>query len=155
MEKDLFGFEELEKSFKRLQKKYPNAVDAMLMAQAQAVSKKTKANTPVKTKKLRNSWRVKKVKEYKGGKVRVVRIQSNANHAHLVEYGHETYTTGGRKGKVARLNGVQRSVRGIKKHGRVEGKNMLADAMKEAQTRFYGEAQKTLDKLIDNEDLTV
>ena len=60
--KDVFGFDELEKSFKRFEKNYPDKADALLMAQGQAVNRKTKSLTPVKTKKLRNSWRLKKVK---------------------------------------------------------------------------------------------
>ena len=152
-DKDLFGFDELEKSFKRLEKRYPNQADAMLMAQGQAANKRTKALTPVKTKKLRNSWRLKKVKLYKSGTVRVVRVQSTAPHAHLVEYGHEMYTTGGRKGKVGKYNAVQRNVRGIKKHKRVEGTHMLEYAVTEAGRRFPLNAQKMLDKLIESEGL--
>lgn len=76
--KDVFGFDELEKSFKRFEKNYPDKADALLMAQGQAVNRKTKSLTPVKTKKLRNSWRLKKVKLYKGGTVRVVRIQTGS-----------------------------------------------------------------------------
>ena len=87
--KDVFGFDELEKSFKRFEKKYPDKADALLMTQGQAVNRRTKSLTPVKTKKLRNSWRLKKVKLYKGGTVRVVRIQTRAPHGHLVELGHE------------------------------------------------------------------
>ena len=75
---DVFGFDELKKAFERCEKRYPDYADALLMAQGQAVNKRTKALTPVRTKKLRNSWRLKKVKLYKGGKVRVVRIQSAA-----------------------------------------------------------------------------
>ena len=154
--KDVFGFDELEKSFKRLEKRYPNQADALLMAQGQAVNKRTKQLTPVKTRKLRNSWRLKKVKLYKGGKVRVVRVQSSAPHAHLIEYGHDIYTTGGRKtGKVARYNAVQRSVRGIKKRDRTQGTHMLEKGMNEARSRFPNDAQKMLDKLIESEGLDV
>ena len=53
--KDVFGFDELEKSFKRFEKNYPDKADALLMAQGQAVNRKTKSLSPVKTKKLRNS----------------------------------------------------------------------------------------------------
>ena len=31
--KDVFGFDELEKSFKRIEKNYPDKADALLMAQ--------------------------------------------------------------------------------------------------------------------------
>lgn len=145
--KDVFGFDELEKSFKKLSKKYPNKADALLMAQGQAVNKATKAKTPVKTKKLRNSWRLKKVKLYKGGKVRVVRVQSSAPHAHLIEYGHEIVRGGKTRVRGRTLNRVQRAVRGITSGGRVEGKHMLEKSIAEAQTRFEKNAQKMIDDL--------
>jgi len=148
-DKDVFGFEELTKSFQKLEKQYPNKADAMLMAQGRAVTNKTKSNTPVgKTKKLKGSWRLKKVKIYKGGKVRVVRIQSEAPHAHLVEYGHEIVRGGkARDNRGRKFNVVQRSVRGIKSGGHVEGNKMLEKSIKEAETRFYKDAEKMLDQL--------
>lgn len=153
--KDVFGFDELEKAFKRCEKKYPNQADALLMAIGSQVNKRTKALTPVKTKKLRNSWRLKKVKLYKNGTVRVVREQSAAPHAHLIEDGHEQVSGGRTRVRGRNLNRVQRSVRGIKSHGRVEGKHMLQTAMKEAQQRFNRDVQKMLDNLIESEDLDV
>lgn len=163
-DKDVFGFEELEKSFKRLEKRYPNQADAMLMAQGQAANKRTKALTPVKTKKLRNSWRLKKVKLYKGGTVRVVRVQSNAPHAHLVEYGHDLYrggkvyvsghegvSTGRRGGYKRKLNRYQRRARGTQDKGKIEGTHMLEYAVTEAGQRFPLQVQKMLDRLIESE----
>lgn len=107
---DVFGFDELKKAFERCEKRYPDYADALLMAQGQAVNKRTKSLTPVRTKKLRNSWRLKKVKLYKGGKVRIVRIQSAAPHAHLIELGHEIVTGGKTRERGRTLNRVQRSV---------------------------------------------
>lgn len=153
--KDVFGFDELEKAFKRCEKKYPNQADALLMAIGSQVNKRTKALTPVKTKKLRNSWRLKKVKLYKNGTVRVVREQSSAPHAHLIEDGHEQVSGGRTRVRGRNLNRVQRSARGIKSHGRVEGKHMLQTAMNEAQQRFNRDAQKMLDNLVESEDLDV
>ena len=147
--KDVFGFDELEKSFKRFEKNYPDKADALLMAQGQAVNRKTKSLTPVKTKKLRNSWRLKKVKLYKGGTVRVVRIQTRAPHGHLVEYGHEIYRGGKTRVRGKKLNRVQMDARGIKHLGRVEGKLVLYTAMTEAQSRFDRDANKMLDKLVE------
>ena len=147
--KDVFGFDELEKSFKRFEKKYPDKADALLMTQGQAVNRRTKSLTPVKTKKLRNSWRLKKVKLYKGGTVRVVRIQTGAPHGHLVEYGHEIYRGGKTRVRGKKLNRVQMNARGIKHLGRVEGKLVLYTAMTEAQSRFDREANKMLDKLVE------
>ncbi len=37
---DVFGFDELEKAFKRCEKNYPNQADAFLMAEGQAVNKR-------------------------------------------------------------------------------------------------------------------
>lgn len=144
---DVFGFDELEKAFKKCEKKYPDQADALLMAQGQAVNKRTKSLTPVRTKKLRNSWKLKKVKLYKGGKVRVVRIQSAAPHAHLIELGHEIVRGGKTRERGRKLNRVQRSARGITSGGRVEGKFMLEKSISEAQARFENSAEKMLDKL--------
>lgn len=144
---DVFGFDELEKSFKRCEKRYPNEADAFLMAQGQAVNKRTKSLTPVRTKKLRNSWRLKKVKLYKGGKVRVVREQSAASHAHLVEYGHEIVRGGKTREHGRKLNRVQRSARGIKGGSRVEGVHMLEKSISEAQSSFESGAKKLLDSI--------
>ena len=147
---DVFGFDELEKAFKRCEKRYPNEADAFLMAQGQAVNKRTKALTPVKTKKLRNSWRLKKVKLYKSGTVRVVRIQSLAPHAHLIELGHENVRGGKTRVGGRKLNRVQRAARGIKTLGYVEGTHMLETSIKEARSKFESGAKKLLDKITDD-----
>ena len=150
---DVFGFDELKKAFERCEKRYPNQADALLMAQGQAVNKRTKAFTPTRTKKLRNSWRLKKVKLYKGGKVRVVRIQTTAPHGHLIELGHEVVRGGKTRKRGRKLNRVQRSVRGIKSGGCVEGKHMLKQSLSEAQSSFKSGTQALLDNI--TEDLKV
>lgn len=150
---DVFGFDELEKAFKRCEKNYPNAADAFLMAEGQAVNKRVKQLTKKRTGKLRKSWRLKKVKLYKNGTFRVVREQSEAPHAHLVEYGHEIVRGGKTRERGRRLNRVQRSARGIKSGGYVEGKHMLEKSMSEAESNFACGAQKLLDKI--TEDLEV
>ena len=147
---DVFGFDELEKAFKRCEKRYPNEADALLMAQGQAVNKRTKALTPVRTKKLRNSWRLKKVKLYKGGKVRVVRIQTTAPHGHLIEMGHEVVRGGRTRERGRKLNRAQRSARGITSGGYVEGTHMLEKSIAEARSSFENGAKKLLDKLTDD-----
>lgn len=144
---NVFGFDELEKAFKRCEQKYPNQADAFLMAQGQAVNKRTKSLSPVRTKKLRNSWRLKKVKLYKSGKVRVVRIQSAAPHAHLIEYGHELVRGGKTREHGRKLNRAQRSARGIKSGGFVEGEHMLEKSMSEARSSFESGAKKLLDSI--------
>lgn len=144
---DVFGFDELKKAFERCEKRYPNQADALLMAQGQAVNKKTKSLTPVKTKRLRNSWRLKKVKLYKGGKVRVVRIQSTAPHAHLIELGHEIVSGGRTRERGRKLNRVQRSSRGISSGGRTRAFKMLESSASEAGSRFESDCKKMLDNL--------
>ena len=144
---DVFGFEELEKAFKRCEKRYPNEADALLMAAGQQVNKRVKALTPVRTKKLRNSWRLKKVKLYKGGKVRVVREQTTAPHGHLIELGHEIVRGGKTRERGRKLNRVQRSARGSKSGGRVEGIHMLEKSLSEARSRFESDADKMLGRL--------
>ena len=144
---DVFGFDELKKAFERCEKRYPNQADALLMAQGQAVNKKTKSLTPVKTKRLRNSWRLKKVKLYKGGKVRVVRIQSTAPHAHLIELGHEVVHGGRTRERGRKLNRVQRSSRGISSGGRTRAFKMLESSVSEAASRFESDCKKMLDNL--------
>ena len=148
MFKDYFGYDELVKSFEKLEKRYPDAADRMLAAQGRAVANSTKSLTPVgKTKKLKGSWRLKAVKLYQGGKIRVVRIQSQAPHGHLVEQGHEITNKKTRSKSGRKLNVVQRSARGVKSGGRVEGKKMLEQSIRQAQARFDKDANKMLDEL--------
>ncbi|MCC8169833.1 MAG: HK97 gp10 family phage protein [Oscillospiraceae bacterium] len=150
---DVFGFDELEKAFKRCEKRYPNEADAFLMAQGQAVNKRVKALTPVKTKKLRNSWRLKKVKTYKSGKVRVVREQSTAPHAHLIELGHNVVSGGRTRERGRKLNSVQQIERGIKTGGYVDGEHMIEKSITEAQAKFESDAKKLLDSIITDVQL--
>ena len=118
---DVFGFDELEKAMKQCEKNYPSQADAFLMAEGRAVNKRTKSLTPVRTKKLLNSWRTKKVKLYKGG--------------------------GRTRERGRKLNRVQRSARGIKSGGYVQGDFMLEKSMSEAQAKFNSGAEKLLDKI--------
>ena len=146
--KDVFGFDELEKSFARVEKRYPNEADKILMTAGRAITNKVKSLSPVgKTKKLKSSWRLKSVKTYKGGKVRVVRIQSEAPHAHLIEQGHEIVRGGRTYERGRNLNTLQRAVRGITSGGRVEGKKILEQSLQEFDARFGKDAEKMLDKL--------
>jgi hypothetical protein len=141
-----FGFEELQKAFNHIEKKYPDKTDAMLMALGRMATSKTKAKTPIgKTKKLRGSWRLKKPKRY--GKSRVVRTQSQAPHAHLVELGHEIVRGGKTRKRGRYLNTMERKVRGIQSKGRVEGKKMLETSFKEMETTFNKSVEKLLDDL--------
>ena len=147
-----FGFEDLQKAFNRIEKKYPNKTDAMLMSMARIAATRTKSKTPVgKTKKLKSTWRTKKPKVY--GKVRVARMQSASRYAHVVEDGHEI-VTGGKGSKNGRkLNTLQRAVRGVKSGGRVEGKKMVASAISEIESTFDKSAEKLLADLLKEVEL--
>ncbi len=141
-----FGFEGLQKAFNKIEKKYPDKTDAMLMALGRVATSKTKVKTPVgKTKKLKGSWRLKKPKRY--GKTRVVRTQSQAPHAHLVELGHEIVRGGKTRKRGRYLNTLERQVRGIQSKGRVEGKKMLETSFKEMESTFNKSVEKLLDDL--------
>ena len=147
-----FGFDDLQKAFNRIEQKYPNKTDAMLMAMARVAANRTKGKTPVgETKKLKSTWRTKKPKVY--GKARVARMQSASRYAHLVEDGHEI-VTGGKGSKNGRkLNVLQRAVRGVKSGGRTEGKKMIASAMSDIESTFDKSAEKLLADLVKEVEL--
>lgn len=166
VEKDLFGFDELIKSLKRIEKRIPDKSDAILTAYAQATSKATKQKTPVhkgnytgrkkyqKNGDLRKSWRAQPIREYQGGKYHVARIKSTDNKAHLIEDGHEIFTTRGKlKKKVAKYTNWERMTHGIKTHGRTEGVKMLDKSIKEAERGYFSDIEKMLEQAIAEEDL--
>lgn len=142
--KDVFGFDELEKSFEKVIKKYPNEADAVLMTMGRAATRRVKQLTPVKTRKLKSSWRLRKVKLYKNGTVRVVRIASAAPHAHLIEDGHYIYRGSGR-GHTGRR--TWQSISGASTGNKTHAYKMLKKGMDETRTRFTKETQKMFDKL--------
>jgi len=151
-ESEIFGFDELQKAFNRIEKKYPDKVDAMLAAQGRVATNKTKSKTPVgKTKKLKSSWRMKKPKQY--GKTRVVRTQSEAPHAHLVEDGHEIISGGSSRANGRKLNRVGRAVKGVKSGGRVEGKKMLESTFRSLESSFNKSAENLLSDLTSEVEL--
>jgi len=154
-----FGFDELDKAFKKALKKYPTEVDALLMSGGRMINSLTKANTPVAKRarrnkngdiiqpgKLKKSWRVQQPKSF--GSSRVVRVMTSAPHGHLVELGHRIV----RGGKLRSKKGTERSalnlsLRGIDILGKVEGKHMLENAQKEVARTFESGADKMLDRL--------
>lgn len=149
---DTFGFEDLQEAFNKIEQKYPNKTDAMLMSMTRVAANRTKSKTPVgKTKKLKSTWRAKKPKVY--GKARVARMQSTHRYAHLVEDGHEI-VTGGKGSKNGRkLNVLQRGIRGVKSGGRVEGKHMIASALSDIESTFDKSAEKLLAELVREVEL--
>ena len=141
-----FGIEELQKAFEKAAAKYGDKADALLMAQGKLAQKRVKSRTPVgATRKLKGSWRLKKVR--KVGDTRVVRIQSTARYAHLVELGHELVRGGSSRRNGKKLSRIGRAVRGVRSVGYVEGREMLAATMRELESRYASGVQKLLDDL--------
>ena len=95
------GFEDLQKAFNRIEQKYENKTDAMLMAMANTARQRVRSKTPTgKTKKLKGSWRTKKPKTF--GKARVARVQTENRYGHVVEEGHKVVTGGSTVGRNGR-----------------------------------------------------
>ena len=126
-----FGFEDLQKAFNRIEQKYENKTDAMLMAMANTARQRVRSKTPTgKTKKLKGSWRTKKPKTF--GKARVARVQTEGS-------------TVGRNGR--KLNVLQRGIRGISVGGKTKAEKMIESTVKELNSAFGKNAEKLLDDL--------
>lgn len=150
-EKDVFGIEEFQKELEKMEKKYPNKADALLMTEGHALIKRVKQLTATKTKKktgnLLKGWKLLPVKLYKDGTVRVVFNISRAPHAHLIEYGHEIYHGSGRgqKGR-GRISRAQRKE--MAKGNKTTAYKLLERALKETENHFRKEAAEMFDDLI-------
>ena len=148
-----FGFEDLQKAFNRIEQKYENKTDAMLMAMANVTRQRARAKTPAgKTKKLKGSWRTKKPKTF--GKARVARVQTENRYGHVVEEGHRVVTGGSAVGRNGRkLNVLQRGIRGISVGGKTKGEKMIEDTVKELNATFEKKAKKLLNDLTSEVEL--
>ena len=148
-----FGFEDLQKAFNRIEQKYENKTDAMLMAMANVTRQRVRAKTPTgKTKKLKGSWRTKKPKTF--GKARVARVQTENRYGHVVEEGHRVVTGGSTVGRNGRkLNILQRGIRGVSVGGKTKGEKMIEDTVKELNATFEKNAKKLLDDLTSEVEL--
>ena len=148
-----FGFEALQKAFNRIEQKYENKTDAMLMAMANVTRQRVRSKTPTgKTKKLKGSWRTKKPKTF--GKARVSRVQTENRYGHVVEEGHRVVTGGSTVGRNGRkLNVLERGIRGISVGGKTKGEKMIEDTVKELNATFEKNAKKLLDDLTSEVEL--
>ena len=148
-----FGFEDLQKAFNRIEQKYENKTDAMLMAMANVTRQRVRSKTPTgKTKKLKGSWRTKKPKTF--GKARVARVQTENRYGHVVEDGHRVVTGGSAVGRDGRkLNILQRGIRGVSVGGKTKGEKMIENAVKELNATFEKNAKKLLDDLTSEVEL--
>ncbi len=151
-QKDVFGFDELEKAFDRVKEKYVDEADALLQSLATQTNKRLRqlAPTGVGSKNpgtLKKSYRAKKPKNYKSGKVKVARVENIAAHGHLYELGHEIYTAKRKSGKVQQYNALGRRIKGITHHGRVKGRYLFDKALSELRTKLPKETEKILKKV--------
>lgn len=166
--KDVFGFDELQKSLKRLEKKIPDKTDRILTAYARAAQKRAKELAPVyggtyrgsKSKQkpgdLKRKIRSLRLKEYKGGQIKVARIETKDPKGHLIEDGHEIYRVQNKTGKkIKDLGLITRAAAGVTHHGRTREFKMIETAVKEADSAYRSDVRKALEQAIDEEGLDV
>lgn len=144
---DFYGFDELSKTFERMAKKYESSSDALLATQATTITKRSRQLTPRVTGNLRKNWRTVKPKDFQGGNVKVAMVVNRANHAHLYEYGHEIYSAPKKTGRVSKHNALGRKVKGIRHHGRVEGRYLLRSVIDESESRMLKSADELMEKV--------
>lgn len=148
-----FGFEDLQRAFNRIEQKYENKTDAMLMSMANVTRQRVRSKTPTgKTKKLKGSWRTKRPKSY--GKARVARVQTENRYGHVVEDGHRVVTSGSTIGRNGRkLNVLERGIRGISVGGKTKAEKMIENTVNELNSTFEKNAKKLLDDLTKEVEL--
>ena len=165
--KDVFGFDELQKSLKRLEKKIPDKTERILTAYAKAAQKRAKELTPVyggtyrgnKSKQkpgdLKRKIRSLRLKEYKGGQIKVARVETKDPKGHLIEDGHEIYHSSSKVGKVSKMSRQQYRRAGVSHHGRTKPYKMIETAVQEAGKAYLSDIKKALEQSIDEEGLDV
>ena len=163
--KDVFGFEELQARFEKLETKWPNEVSRVLRTSGQAMRTRTQQLTnkgPLRKTssgnmstpgRLKRSWRLMPERYKVEGKFvyRFIRVASTAPHAHLVNIGHKLWVGGQGKGKptVISFAGQTFKVKGSssKQQGWVQGQGMVNRAKKELLGKFGDSVEKMFDKL--------
>lgn len=145
------GLDELAISLKELTKKYPDKAGELLQQNAKALRKEVVKNVKKDThfdkgnkKSLAKtgSYKISQVMGY--GTKQFVEISAKSPHFHLVEHGHDSvmpdfHGVKGEKGKrIPNKNAGQ-------KVGFVQGKHMMANAIKKAER----EMPETLSKMVD------
>lgn len=86
---DIDGLDRIEKAlFKSIKEDYPEELKKLLVQVAYELQGKTKEKTPVDTSRLKDAWKVGKVK--KRGKEYYIEVFNNVEYAEPVEFGHRT-----------------------------------------------------------------
>ena len=142
-----FGFEDLQKAFNRIEQKYENKTDAMLMAMANTARQRVRSKTPTgKNKEAQRLMANKKPKTF--GKSRVARIQTENRYGHVVEEGHKVVTGGSTVGRNGRkLNVLQRGIRGVSVGGKTKAEKMIENTVKNSIPHSVKMRKKLLDDL--------
>lgn len=143
----VYGFDELKEAFDKVKDKYDNKSAAMLNTLGKAMQKSVKAKTKKKTGNLKKSWKFQTAKEYRDGAVIVVRVLSQAPHAHLVEYGHENIRGGRTRVGNRRFTDEELAKMGVERNGHTPGAYMLEKTTKEFENLFKKNAEKLLTEI--------
>ncbi len=123
------GLDKLEKTLTQMiQVKYPREFERLVIQIAYEMQGRCKEKTPVKTSRLRDGWRVGKLKRKEGGLY--VEVYNNIEYAEFVNYGHR-----------------------VGKSGYKEGVYMLEISMKEMERRLTPYLKAWLNKFIKENGL--
>lgn len=124
------GFDALERQLTQMiEQDFPDEFKALVIQIAYELQGRVKENTPKKTGRLQDSWKVGKIE--KRGDEYYIEVYTNVEYAEPVEYGHRT-----RGGK-----------------GFVKGKHMMAISLEEVSARLPAYLQEWLNDFISTHDL--
>ena len=124
------GFDALERQLTQMiEQDFPEEFKALVIQIAYELQGRVKENTPKKTGRLQDSWKVGKIE--KRGDEYYIEVYTNVEYAEPVEYGHRT--RGG--------------------EGFVKGKHMMAISLEEVSARLPAYLQEWLNDFISTHDL--
>ena len=124
------GFDALEKKLAQMiEQEYPAEFRKMVVQIAYELQGRVKENTPHKTGRLQDSWKVGKIE--KRGDAYYIEVYTEVDYAEPVEYGHRT-----RGGK-----------------GFVKGSHMMAISLEEVNARLPAFLHEWLNDFISTHDL--
>ena len=124
------GLDRLEQQLSRMiEQEYPAEFRELVIQIAYELQGRVKENTPKKTGRLQDSWKVGKIE--KRGSEYYIEVYNNVDYAEPVEYGHRTRGGG----------------------GFVPGRHMMELSLQEVAEKLPGHLQGWLDDFISTHDL--
>ena len=124
------GFDALEQQLTQMiEQEFPEEFKALVIQIAYELQGRVKENTPKKTGRLQDSWKVGKIE--KRGDEYYIEVYTNVEYAEPVEYGHRT--------------------RG--RRGFVKGRHMMAISLEEVSKKLPAYLQEWLNDFISTHDL--